>query len=339
MRAWAVVENGKPLQELDLPTPEPKGTEVLLEVTHAGVCHSDIHIWEGSYDLGSRGTMSLKDRGVKLPLAMGHEIVGRVVACGAAVTDLAPGARVGVPWLGSTCGVCRPCLRGQENLCPEARFTGYQIDGGYAEFAAADHRFCLALPAALGDEEAAPLLCAGLIGHRAYRMTGDAEALGLYGFGAAAHILTQLAVHQGRRIYAFTRPGDRAAQAFARRVGAAWAGDADAPAPEVLDAAILFAPVGALVPAALQAVRPGGVVVCGGIHMSDVPSFPYALLWGERVLRSVANLTRGDGQSFFAAIAGVPLQIETHAYPLAAANQALEDLREGRFTGAAVLRP
>lgn len=326
MRAMILERPRAPLRLVDAPTPRPGPHQVLVQVSACAVCRTDLHVLDGE----------LADP--RLPLIPGHEIVGRVVACGADVDDLAPGTRVGIPWLGSTCGACAFCLRGQENLCPEARFTGYQLDGGYADFVAADHRYCLRLPAELADEEAAPLLCAGLIGYRAYRMAGDAAALGLYGFGAAAHILTQLAVHHGRRVHAFTRPGDHPAQAFARRVGATWAGDADAAPPEALDAAILFAPVGELVPLALRAVRPGGVVVCGGIHMSDIPSFPYALLWGERALRSVANLTRGDGLEFFAAIAGVRLTIETHPYPLEAAGQALADLRAGRFTGAAVLR-
>jgi propanol-preferring alcohol dehydrogenase len=247
------------------------------------------------------------------------------------------GTRVGVPWLGYSCGVCAACRRGQENLCEQARFTGYQLDGGYAEYAVADRRYCFALPEGYADIEAAPLLCAGLIGYRCYRLAGEGPALGLYGFGAAAHILTQLAAFEGRRVHAFTRQGDGEAQAFARRVGAVWAGDAEQTPPEPLDAAILFAPVGALVPLALRAVRPGGTVVCGGIHMSDIPGFPYALLWGERVLRSVANLTRQDGREFFAAAARVPLKVETHRYALEQANTALEDLRAGRFSGAAVL--
>ncbi|HEY8375091.1 MAG TPA: zinc-dependent alcohol dehydrogenase family protein, partial [Nannocystis sp.] len=291
------------------------------------VCRTDLHVVDGE----------LPDP--RLPLVPGHEVVGRVVACGHGVSDMSIGTRVGIPWLGATCGHCPRCLSGQENLCPDARFTGYTLDGGYAEFALADRRFCFPLPDRFDDIHAAPLLCAGLIGFRSYRMAGDPAALGLYGFGAAAHILAQLAVHAGRRVYAFTRPGDDAAQAFACRVGAVWAGDADQPPPEPLDAAIIFAPVGALVPAALAAVRPGGVVVCGGIHMSDIPAFPYALLWGERVLRSVANLTRQDGLDFFAAAAHVPLALEVHTYPLERANDALNDLRAGAFTGAAVLVP
>jgi propanol-preferring alcohol dehydrogenase len=327
MRAMVLEHVGAPLRLVERPTPAPGPRQVLLEVAACGVCRTDLHVVDGELP-----------RPV-LPVIPGHEIVGRVVAHGEDVEGPAVGARVGVPWLGATCGTCPACLRGQENLCPAARFTGYQIDGGYAEYAVADHRYCVPLGERPGDIEAAPLLCAGLIGYRSYRLAGEAAALGLYGFGAAAHILAQLAAHDGRRVYAFTRPGDSAAQAFARRVGAVWAGDAGDAPPEPLDAAIIFAPVGALVPTALRATRPGGVVVCGGIHMSDIPSFPYALLWGERVLRSVANLTRQDGAEFFAVAARVPLALETHVYPLARANAALDDLRAGRFSGAAVLVP
>jgi propanol-preferring alcohol dehydrogenase len=327
VRAMVLERVGTPLRLLERPVPTPGPQQVLLEVAACGVCRTDLHVVDGELPRPA------------LPLVPGHEIVGRVVALGEGVEAPAVGARVGVPWLGATCGVCPACLRGQENLCPAARFTGYQLDGGYAEYALADHRYCVPLAERPGDVEAAPLLCAGLIGYRSYRLAGEAAALGLYGFGAAAHILAQLAAHDGRRVYAFTRPGDAVGQAFARRMGAVWAGDAGDAPPEPLDAAIIFAPVGALVPMALRAVRPGGTVVCGGIHMSDVPSFPYALLWGERVLRSVANLTRRDGVEFFAAIARVPLVLETHTYPLAQANVALDDLRAGRFSGAAVLLP
>lgn len=316
---------GAPLIRVERPPPRPGPQQVLLEVAACAVCRTDLHVIDGE----------LPDP--KLPLIPGHEIVGRVIECGAQVTDMPVGTRVGVPWLGYSCGVCAACRRGQENLCEQARFTGYQLDGGYAEYAVADRRYCFALPERYADIEAAPLLCAGLIGYRSYRLAGEGPALGLYGFGAAAHILTQLAAFEGRRVHAFTRQGDGEAQAFARRVGAVWAGDADQTPPEPLDAAILFAPVGALVPLALRAVRPGGTVVCGGIHMSDIPGFPYALLWGERVLRSVANLTRQDGREFFAAAARVPLKVETHRYALEQANTALEDLRAGRFSGAAVL--
>ncbi len=327
MRAAILERITEPLRIVDLPVPTPGPRQVLLAVSACAVCRTDLHVVDGE----------LPDP--KLPLVPGHEVVGRVVRCGAEVHDLPPGTRIGVPWLGSTCGVCPRCRSGHENLCERAHFTGYQLDGGYAEYMVADHRYCFALPEQYSDVEAAPLLCAGLIGYRSYRMAGDGPALGLYGFGAAAHILTQLAAHDGRRVHAFTRAGDGEAQAFARRVGAVWAGDAGQTPPEPLDAAIIFAPVGELVPLALGAVRPGGTVVCGGIHMSDIPGFTYSLLWGERVLRSVANLTRQDGLEFFAAAARVRLSVETHAYPLTLANDALADLRAGAFTGAAVLVP
>jgi len=296
-----------------------------MRVRACGVCRTDLHVFDG--DLPHP----------KLPLILGHEIVGEVVAVGAGVTGFEPGARVGVPWLGYTDGTCRFCRQGQENLCEAARFTGYTLDGGYAEYAVADARYTF--PLGEGDPaEQAPLLCAGLIGYRAYRLAGEnARRIGLYGFGAAAHILAQLAVTQGREVYAFTRPGDSATQAFARQLGAVWAGDSDVLPPEPLDAAILFAPVGALVPLALQAVIKGGVVVCAGIHMSDVPAFPYRLLWEERHIRSVANLTRQDGEEFLALAPRVPVRTTVRRYPLAAANTALDDLRHGRFEGAAVL--
>jgi propanol-preferring alcohol dehydrogenase len=275
----------------------------------------------------------------KLPLVLGHEIVGRVDALGPGADRFRPGDRVGIPWLGWTCGVCRACTSGRENLCPRARFTGYHRDGGYAEAAIADARYAFPLPEGSSDAEAAPLLCAGLIGYRAWAPVRDAPRLGLYGFGAAAHIVAQLAVHAGQRVFAFTRAGDAEAQAFARTLGAAWAGaSTDAP-PEPLDAAILFAPVGALVPAALAASAPGATVVCAGIHMSDIPSFPYALLWGERTVRSVANLTRADGDALLALAPRVPVRTEVVPYPLARANDALDDLRGGRIRGAAVLMP
>ncbi len=291
------------------------------------MCRTDLHVVDGE----------LPD--AKRPLVPGHEIVGVVERLGEGVTGIAPGARVGVPWLGWTCGACDDCLRGRENLCPTARFTGYTRDGGYAEYTVADARYCFPIPPSYGAVAAAPLLCAGLIGHRCLTMAGDARRIGLYGFGAAAHIVTQVARHQGREIHAFVRPGDEAARRFALDLGAAWAGPSDAPAPVALDAAILFAPVGALVPAALRAVRPGGVVVCGGIHMSDIPSFPYALLWGERVVRSVANLTRADGEAFLALAPHVPVRTATQVHALADANRALDDLRAGRVHGAAVLVP
>ncbi|HOC20487.1 MAG: zinc-dependent alcohol dehydrogenase family protein [Chloroflexi bacterium] len=325
MDAMVLHAPGAPLTLERLPVPRPASGQVLIRVRACGVCRTDLHVFDG--DLPHP----------KLPLILGHEIVGEVVAAGAGVTKFEPGARVGVPWLGYTDGTCRFCLQGQENLCEAARFTGYTLDGGYAEYAVADARYTF--PLGEGDPaEQAPLLCAGLIGYRAYRLAGEnARRIGLYGFGAAAHILAQLAVYQGREIYAFTRPGDRATQAFARQLGAVWAGDSDALPPEPLDAAILFAPVGALVPLALQAVTKGGVVVCAGIHMSDVPAFPYRLLWEERHIRSVANLTRQDGEEFLALAPRVPVRTTVRRYPLAAANIALDDLRHGRFEGAAVL--
>lgn len=326
MRAMLLDAPGRPLRPAELPVPEPGPGEVLVRVLACGVCRTDLHLVDGELPEPL------------LPVVPGHEIVGEVAALGPGVEGLATGQRVGVPWLGRTCGVCRFCRSARENLCDAPLFTGYTRNGGYAEFCIADARFCFPLPA--GDPVAqAPWLCAGLIGWRALRLAGAGERLGLYGFGAAAHILAQVARHQGRRVYAFTRPGDRAAQDFARRLGAAWAGGSDEPPPEVLDAAIVFAPVGGLVPAALRAVDKGGVVVLGGIHMSDVPSFPYRILWEERVVRSVANLTRADGLEFLAVAAVVPVATETRAFPLERAQQALEDLRHGRLQGAAVLVP
>ena len=298
---------------------------MLVAVKTCGVCRTDLHVLDG--DLLHP----------KLPLVLGHEIVGTVERIGAGVDRFTAGQRVGVPWLGWTCGECRYCRAGRENLCDRARFTGYLIDGGYAEYTVADARFCFPIPDSYDDLGAAPLLCAGLIGYRALVAAGDAERLGLYGFGAAAHIVAQVARHQGRRVFAFTRPGDDEAQQFARRLGAAWTGASDAQAPEPLDAAIIFAPVGALVPAALRAVAKGGTVVCAGIHMSDIPSFPYERLWEERVLRSVANLTRKDGAEFLALAPRVPVRTVVEAYPLERANEALENLRAGRVKGAAVL--
>lgn len=327
MRAMVLERAGRPLVAANVPPPVAGPGDVLLEVAACGVCRTDLHIVDG--ELSSP----------KLPLVLGHEVVGRVVDMGPGVTWFRPGDRVGVPWLGWTCGTCTYCRDGRENLCAEARFTGYQRDGGYAQFAAADARFCFPVPEVYSDREAAPLLCAGLIGHRALVAAGDAARLGLYGFGAAAHIVIQVARHQGRRVFAFTRPGDAQAQAFARERGAAWAGGSDQTPPEPLDAAIIFAPVGALVPAALQAVVRGGVVVCAGIHMSEIPAFPYELLWGERVLRSVANLTRQDARDFLALAPTVPVRAETQPYRLDRANEALADLRHGRIRGAAVLEP
>jgi len=308
------------------PPPEPGPGQVLVAVKTCGVCRTDLHVVDGELPHP------------KLPLVLGHEIVGTVERVGAGVDRFTGGQRVGVPWLGWTCGECRYCRAGRENLCDGARFTGYLIDGGYAEYTVADARFCFPIPDGYDDLGAAPLLCAGLIGYRALVAAGDAERLGLYGFGAAAHIVAQVARHQGRRVFAFTRPGDDQAQQFARRLGAAWAGASDAQAPEPLDAAIIFAPVGALVPAALRAVAKGGTVVCAGIHMSDIPSLPYERLWEERVLRSVANLTRRDGAEFLALAPRVPVRTEVEAYPLERANEALERLRAGTVRGAAVLQ-
>jgi alcohol dehydrogenase, propanol-preferring len=313
------------LREAELAAPEPRAGEVLLEVACCGVCRTDLHVVDGELTEP------------KLPLVPGHQIVGRVLASGPGAERFAAGARVGVPWLGWTCGECRYCLSGRENLCPRARFTGYQRDGGYAEQASADERFCFPIPEGYPDLQAAPLLCAGLIGYRALRMTGDAERLGLYGFGAAAHIVCQVALHQGRRVFAFTRAEDEEAQSFAREVGAEWAGDALGPPPEELDAAIIFAPVGELVPAALRAVAPGGVVVCGGIYMSELPAMSYDLLWGERVLRSVANLTRADGEEFMSLAPRIPVRTTVEGRSLTEANDALDRLRAGRVRGAEVL--
>ena len=328
MRAMVLERPGTPLRAATLPDPRPGPGQLLLRVCACAVCRTDLHVVDGE----------LPDP--KPRIVPGHEIVGRVVEAGAGAERFRPGDRVGVPWLGSSCGECRFCRAGRENLCESARFTGYQIDGGYAELAVADARFCFALPDAYADAEAAPLLCAGLIGHRALRMAGaDARRIGFYGFGAAAHIAAQVARHEGREVYAFTRPGDAAAQAFARGLGAVWAGPSDRPAPEPLDAAILFAPVGALVPAALRAVDRGGTVVCAGIHMSDIPAFPYAILWHERTVRSVANLTRRDGEAFLALAPKVPVRTSVETVPLDRANDALDRLRAGAVEGALVLVP
>jgi propanol-preferring alcohol dehydrogenase len=315
------------LERSDVPRPRPDQHQVLLRVTACAVCRTDLHIIDGELTRP------------KLPLIPGHEVVGVIVECGASVDRFAVGDRVGVPWLGWTCGVCTFCRSGRENLCGDARFTGYDIDGGFAEFAVVDDRYCFALPDSYGDVDAAPLLCAGLIGYRALRLAGDPVRVGIYGFGAAAHIVTQVAVHEGREIYAFTRPGDTMSQDFALELGAAWAGGSDAPPPGPLDAALIFAPDGSLVPVALHALEKGGTVVCGGIHMSDIPTFPYRDLWEERVIRSVANLTRRDAEEFLAAAPQVPVLTRTTAYLLADANAALDDLRHGRIEGAAVLVP
>jgi len=324
----AMVLNGprRPLEPEQREIPRPGPGQVLLKVRACAVCRTDLHVVDDELP------------GIRHPIVPGHEIVGEVVARGDGVS-LRQGARLGVPWLGATCGACDYCRSGRENLCDEARFTGCQIDGGYAEYAVADARFCLRLPDALDDAHAAPLLCAGLIGYRSLRMAGDARRIGLYGFGAAAHIVAQVARFEGRVCYAFVREGDDAAAAFARKLGCTWTGSSEERPPVPLDAAILFAPVGALVPRALAAVRKGGTVVCGGIHMSDIPSFPYSLLWGERVLRSVANLTRRDGEEFLALAPRVPVRTHVTTFPLEAANEALERLRSGRLSGAAVLLP
>jgi alcohol dehydrogenase, propanol-preferring len=316
---------GEPLRVAEVASPEPGEGQVLLRVHCCAVCRTDLHVVDGE----------LPDP--RLPLIPGHQIVGTVERIGEHTDGFTVGERVGVPWLGWTDGECRYCLSGRENLCENARFTGYQIDGGYAEYALADGRFCFSIPESFPDLQAAPLLCAGLIGHRSLRFAGDAERLGLYGFGASAHIVAQVASHEGRRVFAFTRPGDEEAQEFARELGAEWAGSSEEAPPEELDAAIIFAPVGALVPAALRAVARGGTVVCAGIHMSDIPSFSYDLLWEERSVRSVANLTRQDGLDFLALAPEVPVRTEVMPFPLEAANEALEALRGGRVRGAAVL--
>jgi propanol-preferring alcohol dehydrogenase len=327
MRAQVLTAAGRPLGAAELPAPRPGPQQVLIAVRACAVCRTDLHVVDG--ELPSP----------KLPLVPGHEIIGTVVEKGESVDRFAGGDRVGVPWLGWTCGVCEYCRSGRENLCDRARFTGYQIDGGYAELTVADQRYCFAIDPRYGDVEAAPLMCAGLIGYRTLRMAGDAQLVGIYGFGAAAHIVAQLVRHQGRRLFAFTRPGDIAAQQFARSLGAEWAGGSDQRPPGPLDAALIFAPVGALVPAALAATKKGGTVVAGGIHMSDIPSFPYRILWEERVLRSVANLTRRDAEEFLALAPAAGIRTETVTYPLARANDALADLRNGALQGAAVLIP
>jgi alcohol dehydrogenase, propanol-preferring len=316
---------GEPLRTDQVPEPEVGSEEVLIRVHACAVCRTDLHVVDGE----------LPDP--RLPLIPGHQIVGTVESLGERVERFAPGERVGVPWLGYTDGECRYCLSGRENLCDDARFTGYQIDGGYAEYASADNRFCFPIPEGYPDVQAAPLLCAGLIGYRSLRMADDAERLGLYGFGASAHIIIQVAVHQGRRVFAFTRGGDEEGRRFARGLGAAWAGGSKEQPPEELDAAIIFAPVGGLVPAALRAVAKGGVVVCAGIHMTDIPSFPYEILWGERSIRSVANLTRQDGEEFLTLAPQVPVRTEVTPFPLEKANEALAALRGGEIRGAAVL--
>jgi alcohol dehydrogenase, propanol-preferring len=327
MKAMMLKSRARPLELSDLDVPAPGPEQILVRVLACGVCRTDLHVVDGDLTKG------------KLPIVPGHEVIGEVVEHGAAVGAYTRGDRVGVPWLGYTCGVCEYCARGQENLCDSARFTGYDLDGGYAEYLVAHERYCFPIPDAYDDVAAAPLLCAGLIGYRSLMMTTDARRVGLYGFGAAAHIVTQVARYQGRHVYAFTRAGDDDGQQFARSLGAAWAGDSSAAPPDTLDAAIVFAPVGPLVVQALRATRKGGVVVCAGIHMSPIPAFPYELLWGERMIRSVANLTRHDGIEFLELAPRVPVRTITQRFALGDANDALLQLRAGRIRGAAVLIP
>ncbi|SER21441.1 alcohol dehydrogenase, propanol-preferring [Solimonas aquatica] len=325
MQAMVLQARGQPLVAQERPLPQPGPGQVLIEVAACGVCRTDLHLLDGELDP------------IAYPIVPGHQVVGRVLQLGAGVTQLRGGQRVGLPWLGHTCGHCVYCAHDEENLCEDARFTGWQRDGGYATHCLAEADYVLPLPEGYDDLAVAPLLCAGLIGYRALRFCAEARRIGFYGFGAAAHVIAQLARWQKREVYAFTRSGDSAAQQFARRLGAIWAGGSDEPSPEALDAAIIFAAAGELVPAALRAVRKGGRVVCGGIHMSDIPSFPYADLWGERSIQSVANLTRRDAREFLALAPQVPIHTQTRCYPLAQANQALADLRAGRLLGAAVL--
>lgn len=326
MRAMILETPGESLKFMEIPVPRPDPEQILIRVHACGVCRTDLHIMDGELTEP------------KLPLVPGHEIVGTVAQVGDNVEHVGVGDRIGVPWLGHTDGTCRYCLRGQENLCDNPLFTGYTIDGGYAEYTVADQRYCFHIPEIYSDAEAAPLLCAGLIGYRSYRMVKEnTERLGIYGFGAAAHIISQIAVYEGKNIYAFTRPGDTTAQEFARRLGAVWAGDSTELPPEKLDAAIIFAPVGSLIPAALRATDKGGIVVSGGIHMSDIPSFPYSILWEERVIRSVANLTRQDGEELMAIAPKVPVKVQVKTFPLQQANEAMNRLRQGQIEGAAVL--
>jgi propanol-preferring alcohol dehydrogenase len=327
MLAMVLHRPGEPLMPEGRPRPEPGPGQVLVRVRACGVCRTDLHVVDGELTEPT------------LPIVPGHEVVGEVAAVGEGVARFVEGQRVGIPWLGHTCGHCGFCDTGRENLCDAARFTGYQIDGGFADYAVADQRYCFPIASGLSDAEAAPLLCAGLIGYRSLRMAGDAKRLGIYGFGAAAHIVAQVAKHEGREVFAFTRAGDKAAQDFARSLGAAWAGASEDAPPEPLDAAIIFAPVGALVPAALRAVAKAGTVVCAGIHMSPIPSFPYEILWGERVVRSVANLTRRDGEEFLRLAERIPLRIAAESLPLERANEGLDRLRSGRVRGATVLIP
>jgi alcohol dehydrogenase, propanol-preferring len=327
MRAMLMEKAKTPLKEMEIPTPQPSDDQILIKVNACGVCRTDLHILDGELTRP------------KLPLVLGHQIAGEVVKAGKNVSRFAPGDRVGVPWLGYTDGTCHYCQAGQENLCEHAQFTGYDFNGGYAEYTVADQRYSFPLPTGFSDIEAAPLLCAGLIGYRSYRLAGEnVQKIGLYGFGASAHIIIQVAVFQGKQVYAFTVPGDTEKQSFARRLGAYWAGGSDEMPPEALDAAILFAPVGALVPVALKAVRPGGTVVCAGIYMSDIPAFPYSILWEERVLRSVANLTRRDGEELLQIATQANLKTQVTVFPLAQANEAIDQFRHGKIEGAAVLK-
>lgn len=325
MHAMQLKRVGSPLEYIELPMPEPAAHEVLIKVSACGICRTDLHVMDGELAQPV------------LPIIPGHQIVGKITAIGAQVKQWKVGQRIGVPWLGKSCGICEYCIHEQENLCERARYTGHQINGGFAEYCTADANFCFSLPEDYPDIQAAPLLCAGLIGYRSLMKTEDAQRIGIYGFGAAAHLVTQVACYQSKEVFAFTRAGDNAAMQFARDLGAVWAGGSDETAPELLDAAIIFAPVGDLVPIALRAIRKGGIVVCGGIHMSDIPSFPYNILWGERKLCSVANLTRKDGEEFLKLAPQIPIKSEVHCYPLRQANAALDDLRHGRFTGAAVI--
>jgi propanol-preferring alcohol dehydrogenase len=328
VRAMALIEPGAGrLEQLERAVPAPQPHELLVKVSACGVCRTDLHVVDGE----------LPD--IHVPIVPGHEVVGRVERAGRDASSFAAGDRVGIPWLSWSCGICEFCVEGHENLCRRARFTGYHVDGGYADYIVADARFCVPIPARYDDLHAAPLLCAGLIGYRAYRMAGTGRRLGIYGFGAAAHIITQVAVHEGHEVFALVTPGDSEASRFALEVGATWAGPSNRPPPVALDSAIIFAPVGGLIPAALSHVRPGGIVVCAGIHMSDVPSFPYRLLWEERIVRSVANLTREDARAFMAIAADVPIDTRVRPYQLTDTNRALSDLRAGRLSGAAVLVP
>jgi propanol-preferring alcohol dehydrogenase len=325
MKAMVLEQPGSPLQLKEIPDPEPGHGQVLIKVHACGICRTDLHVVDGELTEP------------KLPLIPGHQIVGTVLETGLGVENISIGDRVGVPWLGGSCGKCEFCLSGRENLCDDAKYTGYQIDGGFAELTVANEGFVFPIPGGYRDVQAAPLLCAGLIGYRSYRFVGDAKKIGFYGFGSAAHILAQVAEYESREVYAFTRAGDTSAQEFAKKLGAVWAGGSDETPPEPLDAAIIFAPIGDLVPKALKAVKKGGKVVCAGIHMSDIPSFPYSILWGERSIQSVANLTRRDGEEFLAIAPKIPVRTKVTQYPLERVNEALDDLREGRFTGAAVI--